>query len=142
MAEKVIPEKRLTKSATNRVFAGVAGGLGEYFGIDPTFVRLAFVLFAFYGGFGLIAYIALALFMPENSSYKGSGGNGVFSEVGPGSTSGRRPGFWLGVVLLTLGVLILLDRLDIFNRYIPNFRWDIFWPAALIFLGIWLLSRR
>ena len=56
--------KRLYKSRTNRVLCGVCGGIGEYFGIDPTIVRLLCVLL---GGTstGLILYIIAAIIMPE-----------------------------------------------------------------------------
>lgn len=57
--------KRLYKSATNRQISGVCGGLAEYFEVDTTLVRLAFVLLALLGGPGIILYIALAIAMPE-----------------------------------------------------------------------------
>lgn len=61
-------EKRLTKSKTDRKLFGVCGGLGEYFGIDPTLVRLAFVLLGLLHGIGLILYIVLAIIMPSEKS--------------------------------------------------------------------------
>ena len=57
--------RKLYRSRTNRMVAGVAGGLGEYFGIDPTLVRLAFVFTALAGGPGLIAYIIMMIVIPE-----------------------------------------------------------------------------
>jgi phage shock protein C len=57
-------DKRLTKSKTDRKLFGVCGGLGEYFGIDSTLVRLAFVLLSF-NGIGLVLYIVLAIIMPS-----------------------------------------------------------------------------
>jgi phage shock protein C len=58
--------KRLTRSVENRMLAGVCGGLGEYLGIDPTLVRLAFALF-FIAGFGSSAllYLLMWLIVPE-----------------------------------------------------------------------------
>lgn len=61
-------KKRLTKSKTDRKLLGVCGGLGEYFGIDPTFVRLAFVLLTLFNGIGLVLYIALAIIMPSGKN--------------------------------------------------------------------------
>lgn len=58
-------QKRLYKSSTNRVLSGVCGGIGEYFNIDPTIIRLIFVLFIFGVGSGLLAYIVAAIIMPE-----------------------------------------------------------------------------
>ena len=57
--------KRLFKSRTNRVFCGVCGGIGEYFNVDPTLIRLLCIIFACCAGSGLIAYIVAALFIPE-----------------------------------------------------------------------------
>lgn len=56
--------KRLYKSKTNRVICGVCGGVGEYFGIDPTIVRLLCVLLGLTST-GVIVYIIAALIMPE-----------------------------------------------------------------------------
>ena len=56
--------KRLYKSKTNRVIAGVCGGLGDYFNIDPTLVRLLLVLLGCTGS-GIIAYLVAAIIMPE-----------------------------------------------------------------------------
>ncbi|MHC1756523.1 MAG: PspC domain-containing protein [Methanosarcina sp.] len=58
-------EKRLTRSKTNRMLFGVCGGLGKYFGIDPTLVRLGFVLLALLDGIGVVIYIILAIIMPQ-----------------------------------------------------------------------------
>ncbi len=60
--------RQLTRSTANRMIAGVCAGLGEYVGIDPTIVRLLFVL-AFFTGFGGIAlvYLIMALVIPEQT---------------------------------------------------------------------------
>ena len=58
-------EKKLYKSNTNKVIDGVCGGIGEYFNIDPTLVRLAWVVFCALGGSGVLAYIIMAIIMPR-----------------------------------------------------------------------------
>lgn len=60
-------EKRLTKSNTNKMLSGVLGGIGEYFGIDPTLIRVGYAaLTVFSAGFpGLLLYIVLALIIPK-----------------------------------------------------------------------------
>ena len=63
--EVSVMEKRLYKSNTNKVIDGVCGGIGEYFNIDPTLVRLAWVVFCALGGSGLLAYIIMALIIPR-----------------------------------------------------------------------------
>ena len=57
--------KRLYRSRDDRMIAGVAGGLGEYLGMDPTIVRILFVIFTFGVGSGLLAYLIMALIIPE-----------------------------------------------------------------------------
>ena len=61
--------KQLTRSTSNRMIAGVCAGLGDYFGIDPTIVRLLAVL-AFFTGFGGIAlvYLVMAIVVPEQAN--------------------------------------------------------------------------
>jgi phage shock protein PspC (stress-responsive transcriptional regulator) len=58
--------KQLTRSTANRMVAGVCAGLGEYLNIDPTVVRLLFILALFLTGPGiLIAYLIMAIIVPE-----------------------------------------------------------------------------
>jgi len=58
-------DKKLYRSRSNRMIAGVCGGVGEYFGIDPTIVRLVWVFFTFLGGSGILAYIIAWIVVPE-----------------------------------------------------------------------------
>lgn len=62
MSEEV---KRLHRSKRERILAGVCGGLGEYFNIDPTLVRVLFILFALVVGGGILLYIILWIIIPE-----------------------------------------------------------------------------
>lgn len=59
-------EKKLYKSSTNKMICGVCGGIGEYFGIDPTLVRVAWAIFCVMGGTGILAYLMAAVIMPSN----------------------------------------------------------------------------
>lgn len=60
-------DKKLYRSDTNKVFLGVCGGIGEYLNVDPTVVRLLWIIFIFMGGSGFLAYIVAALVMPTIS---------------------------------------------------------------------------
>jgi len=60
-----VETRRLYRSRDERMLAGVAGGLAEYFNIDPTIVRLLFVFFTLTGGPGAVAYLVMALVVPE-----------------------------------------------------------------------------
>ena len=57
--------KKLYKSNTNKMLEGICGGIAEYFGIDPTIVRLAWVVFCALGGSGILAYIIAAIIIPS-----------------------------------------------------------------------------
>ena len=86
--------RRLLRSSKDRVFWGVAGGLGEYFRLDPTLVRLAFAVSAFFGGLGVLAYLVMAVVVPEDD------GTGQ-------PRPARRLPIW-AIVLLGLAILIVL----------------------------------
>lgn len=58
-------EKKLYRSAQNKKLAGVCGGIAEYFNIDPTVVRLVWILVSLCVGFGLLAYIIALIVMPQ-----------------------------------------------------------------------------
>ena len=57
-------KKRLYRSENEKMIAGVCSGIAEYFDIDPTLIRLAWVLFCALGGSGIIAYIIAAIIIP------------------------------------------------------------------------------
>lgn len=61
--------KRLYKSGSNKVVSGVCGGIAEYFDIDPTLVRVAWIIFCAMGGSGFLAYLVAALIIPEYPVY-------------------------------------------------------------------------
>ncbi|MBM3326291.1 MAG: PspC domain-containing protein [Calditrichaeota bacterium] len=65
MNEQTPPVKRLFRSNENRVIAGICGGLGEYFSIDPVAVRLAWIVLILFGGSGILLYILAWLLMPR-----------------------------------------------------------------------------
>lgn len=58
-------EKKLFRSKINKKLCGVCGGIAEYFNMDPTIVRLIWVLAVFFAGCGILAYIIAAFVMPE-----------------------------------------------------------------------------
>jgi phage shock protein C len=69
-----IPKRRLTRSNKHKMIAGVCGGLAEYFGMDPTLMRVAYVLISIVSAAfpGLIAYIILMFVMPPPDETPGT----------------------------------------------------------------------
>ena len=57
-------EKKLYRSRDKKLICGVCAGIGEYFNIDPTVIRLAFALFSCMGGSGILAYLMASVIMP------------------------------------------------------------------------------
>ena len=58
--------KKLYKSNTNKMICGVCGGLGGFFGIDPTIIRLIWAILALLGGTGIVAYLIAAVIIPNS----------------------------------------------------------------------------
>jgi phage shock protein PspC (stress-responsive transcriptional regulator) len=89
--------RRLFRSKKDRVLGGVAGGLAEYFGIDPIITRLAFVGLTFVGGAGILLYVAALLLVPNEG------------EDAPYLATTGRTATIAGVVVLFLAAAVLLD---------------------------------
>lgn len=123
--ENVRSTPRLYRSATDKVVAGVCGGLAHYFNIDPALVRLAFVVFALTGGAGVLLYIVLWVTVPV--------GEGT-----PAVALGDRGHEMLATVLIAIGALWLLANLGAFTFI----NWRFAWPLVLIAAGAALLLRR
>jgi phage shock protein C len=133
-------QHKLTKSSTNHIFSGVCGGIGEYFDIDPTIIRVIFVILALWGGLGILIYLILLIIMPE--------------PVGTTTTSEEKPHHhkvvgnhhtrnWLGVGLVFFGIMLLFDNLNSFYSLFPTFQFSqILLPLIVIYLGIWFLYRK
>ena len=118
-------ELRLHRSATNRVLAGVCGGIAEYLAVDPSLVRIAFVVGTLWG-VGLLIYIVLAIILPVETS---PARNWAFSS--------ERSHALAGTVLVVLGALLLAGNMG----WTPWLSWNLFWPAVLVLVGIGLLAR-
>jgi phage shock protein C len=125
--------QRLYRSRRERMIAGVCGGLAQYFNVDPVIVRVAFVALGLATGVGLLAYIVLALVVPERPN----------DELEPvGSASSVHGGAEvLAYILVFVGAMALINNLGVF-RLLSSFAGDIFWPFVLIGIGALLLARR
>jgi phage shock protein C len=146
------PPRRLYRSRTDRMVAGVAGGAAAYLQVDPALARLAFAALVLAGGAGLLIYIIGWIVIPEEPVGGAlpvaplPGESGV--DAGPaetalvsappppppraGSAVGRGARLVVGAVLVAVGVGLLLEwALPDLHHY--------FWPGAVIVLGLGLL---
>ncbi len=64
------PIRRLYRSGKDKILGGVCGGLGEYFGIDSTLIRLAWIIFSLVYGSGVLAYIIAWIIIPRNPKHQ------------------------------------------------------------------------
>ena len=135
---------RLRRSTTDKMLTGVAGGMAEYFEIDPVFVRIGWVIFGL-AGMGIILYIALALITPGGTPPQEQvaptdppeGDAPKEESPPPGSPEdqvGRRRALF-AAILIGAGAIALMDNLG----FLPWELWEDFWPVALIIVGVFLL---
>lgn len=61
--------KRLFRSKNNRVISGFCGGIGEYLGIDPTLIRLMWLIATIFAGLNILAYIICWIIVPEETEW-------------------------------------------------------------------------
>jgi len=142
--------KKLNRSVKDKVISGVAGGLAEYFEIDPVIVRVLFVISLFFHGAGFIAYIVLWIAVPEapyvfeTASNVGTSGTtnsetdikannpaaAYFKSLDEKKLKRNRN---IGIVLIVLGFIFLADN------FIPRIHFGDFWPIVLVALGVSLL---
>jgi phage shock protein PspC (stress-responsive transcriptional regulator) len=124
------PPRRLLRSRGDRMIAGVAGGLGEYYGVDPVIVRIAFAVSVFFGGLGALAYLALGLFVPSAAANDGD-------QVGPAPVERSRG------LAIAAGAALLVIALSwgIFDFGGGFFGWGPFWlgPPLLLIAAIALV---
>jgi phage shock protein C len=152
--------KKLYRSVDDRVILGVAGGLGEYFEIDPIIVRLIFVLLTIWGGAGLLFYIIGAIVIPEKPKGKKSDveeGEVVedptekikkdakdFADKTKAAaqdiaadykTKPNRGAQIFGLIILFIGLSILV------GWFFPGFSFEHLWPLVLIIIGLYLIFK-
>lgn len=121
--------RRLVRSTSDRMVAGVAGGIAAYLDVDPVLVRIAFVLLTIAGGAGLLAYLVAWLLMPEEPWQPGQPVP-VRARAGDGTPHRTLLLVGLGAVLL----FVAADR--------PFFRnGGVWWALALLAVGLVLLRR-
>jgi phage shock protein PspC (stress-responsive transcriptional regulator) len=130
--------RRLTRSRTDQMIGGVAGGLAEYFDVDPTLVRIALVVLALASaGTAVVFYIGAWIIVPEGdgTSAAQAGPAAFATSRGPrSSSSGAWAGMLWGFVLIAAGAWLLLWRLDV---TLPQ--WDIVASALLVLVGLLLI---
>lgn len=109
------PPRRFVRRTDDRILGGVASGLADLLGVDPVLVRVGFVLLAFAGGTGILAYLALWALTPEG----GPSGRPVSRD--------RGAAFWIAIALFVLAGLAIADSVG--DR-------SFVWPLVLVGAGV------
>ena len=151
MGKRPFVQKTLHRSETNRVIGGVAGGLGEYFDIDPTIIRIIFVLLAIFGGWGILFYLILWLVIPA-PSHEGAVSEQTIRDNAQEmkiraekfahdirvNRQREDSSSWIGLLIIVLGIVFLFSNFGLFGIV------DIgrLWPLILVILGVAILLRR
>jgi len=148
-------QKRLYRSRSERLVWGVCGGLADYFGMDPTIVRIIFVLLALAHGIGILVYIILAIVVPLEGSKVTTPHDTVrenvaeIKETAAGLGEEIRATFEgeekakvsdktqqrrniLGIALIIVGIIILMGTLNLF-RWL---NWGYVWSGVIIIVGL------
>ena len=114
------------------MIAGVCGGLGKYFSVDPTLVRLVFLLLLILGGSGFLLYLILWIVVPDEQRLGTPPQDVVQANTQEGAQSARESGKSVGQAMGTSGG-------DVAQSAARN--GPLIFAAILIFLGIWFLLQ-
>jgi phage shock protein C len=133
--------KRLYKSRTERMIDGVCGGVAKYFNVDPTLVRVAWVLMTLLGGAGILLYIVSMIIIPKEPYFipqpqaadaQSSGSTSSFAK----EPSKRNSLFW-GILLIAVGMILFLHNMGFaFWRHWWWFDGGFFLSLLLILVGV------
>jgi phage shock protein C len=129
--KEVAVDKRLYRSQTDKIIGGVCGGAGEYFNVDPVFIRIVAVLLFFAHGIGLLAYIIAWIIMPKK--------RGVEAAEGAKEAEKRQYSAWNkyipGVILIVVGLVFLV------REYYWWWHIERYWPLVFVIIGLFLIFR-
>ena len=125
MTNSTTNQTRLQRSREQRIVAGVAGGLGQRFGVSPWWFRAGFIVLSAFGGLGLALYAIGWLLIPEAGQLDSIAAQWI------GRADGSDASTWIGAGLLALAGLIVLGWIGVFDS-------AVFWAALLFLIGVML----
>ncbi len=141
---------KLFRSNSDKVIGGVCGGLGQYFDIDSTLIRIIFVLLAVFGGGGILAYFILWIIVPANGSILDNPEDVIkenakefkekvssFTKDFRNSKNNDNSKSVFAALIIIFGVILLLKNFG----YLTFFDFGRLWPIFVIFLGFIILNK-
>jgi len=143
---------KLYRSEKDRVIAGICAGLGEFFRVDPTIVRLIFILITIFGGGGLLLYLILWLIIPSQKADSQLTKDNIeknaeeikdkaqqFAEDLKINTTNLNSRQLFGVIIIILGMMLLLGNFGVISF---SYIWKFFPAIIVIILGVAILKKR
>ncbi len=147
--------KKLYRSSTDKVIAGVCGGLAKYLEVDSTLIRVVFVLLCLMGGSGVFLYLVLIVVIPlDNGNYERfdlnqtakdasetikTAAEDIKKHIHERRTDRHSWRLFIGLIILFVGVISLSKV--ILPNYIILPPFQIFWPIVVIVLGLLIILR-
>lgn len=126
--------KKIYRSSTDKVISGVCGGLGEYFNIDPSIIRLFWLLLSISTcGIGILAYIICSIVIPKSDGeiYYDSNDTNNYSNSA----------VFVGIILIIIGASVLIRKIwPWFN--VKWFNLTKYWPVLLIIAGVYIIYKQ
>jgi phage shock protein PspC (stress-responsive transcriptional regulator) len=142
-------EKKLQRNQQDKMIAGVCSGLADYFDIDVTWVRIAFVIAVIAGASGILAYLILWIAVPKkpyipdfgqfNAGTTVNGMSGNTSQGFDNLKKKDRGNFRLiaGIIFIFFGIIFLLNEFDLIPDWMD---FENLWPLILVGMGLYILS--
>ncbi|OGZ34664.1 MAG: hypothetical protein A2174_02540 [Candidatus Portnoybacteria bacterium RBG_13_41_18] len=149
--------KKLYRSQSDKIIAGVCGGLAKYFEIDPILVRAAFILLALINGAGLLVYIIMTIIVPKEPAEGQEMGTSnlnieekikesaqEFKKEAQAFGQNLKDKSWLHDKRNVIGfIIIVIGLIALINQFVPHwFSWSLFWALALVFIGFYIIIKR
>jgi len=125
-------KKKLTKSRDDKIFFGVCGGIGKYLEIDPSIIRILLLVSMLWYGSGLLFYLIAAFILPYEEEAYGGAYEGSKDTNAAANKDNQRI---IGLILILGGIFLLFQNFHFF------FRTELFWPLALMALGIIVIVK-
>lgn len=145
-------DNRLYRSRTDSMLGGVCGGMGVYFRIDPTIIRILFILLTLAGGMGPLLYLILWVVVPKEGQIPAASGENTASQELKERAGQMRDEFidavskpradsarFLGIGLIIAGGILLLRLLNI--RALWWFNDNFLWAIALVAVGAFMVYQ-
>lgn len=130
--------KKLYRSGAHQMIGGVCAGVSDYLHVDPTIVRILWLLSVLVNGIGIVGYVICLVFVPLNPEHAG---------IPPAERKkDGNFGLFVGIAVVFIGVMFLFN--NFFNFIWPfhwrwygfwPFRWDTIWPLIIIGFGAWYI---